>query len=354
MSNEKFISRSENMLHFIEIIVRRRRIFLGVFSLVIFVTIVLLIFTPKQYLAVATILPPPGGGRGSDLMALTGLSSNFLGGSPSSSGDMYQLYKEILQSKRVIYKMLTRNFNIENSGKNVSLLDILDVQDSSHAIRLQMGYKIILNSMLKIEIAFQSKMTKIFIESTEPQLSADIANAFLEELEAFNRETNTKSARENRIFIEGRLEDTSILLENAEEMLRTFRETNKRIENSPHLQLGQGRLVREIRVQEEIFLTLKKEHEMSKIEEVKNLPVIRILDKSVAPISKSKPMRLRAMVFGTFLAGAIALILVFGIEYLYLIYSEDKLSARIQNIFSPLKEDLLSMRNVLSIFKKES
>jgi len=354
MSSENFINRSENLIHFIEIIIRRRRIFLGVFLLVIFATIVLLIFTPTLYIAVATILPPPGGGGDSDLLALTGLSAKYLGGSPSSSGDMYQLYKEILKSKRVIYKMLTRKFNIENSKTTLSLLDILDVQGSSHAIRLERGYKIILSSMLKIKIELESKMTKIFIESTEPQLSADIANTFLEELEAFNKITNTKRATENRIFIEGRLEDTSILLVTAEKKLQIFRETNKRIEKSPQLQLGQGRLAREIRVQEEIFLTLKKEHEMNKIEEVKNLPLIRILDKSVAPISKSKPMRFRVMAFGTFLAGAIALILVFGIEYLVLIYSEDKLAKRIQNIYGPLKDDLSSMRNVLSFFKKES
>ena len=45
---------------------------------------------------------------------------------------------------------------------------------------------------------------------------------------------------------------------NAEEKLKAFRETNKRIENSPQLQLEQGRIAREVRVQEEVYLTLKK------------------------------------------------------------------------------------------------
>ena len=117
------------------------------------------------------------------------------------------------------------------------------------------------------------------------------------------------------MYSKERLVATLSLLEKAEGDLKVLREKNKRIEKSPDLQLEQGRLVREVRVQEEVYLTLKKELEIVKIEEVKSLPTIRVLDEAVAPIIKSKPNRKLIMVVARFLALLLGVAVAFGKEY---------------------------------------
>ena len=108
----------------------------------------------------------------------------------------------------------------------------------------------------------------------------------------------------------------------------------------------QGRLVREVRVQEEVYLTLKKEIEIIKIEEVKSLPLIRVLDEAVAPIIKSKPEGKLIMVVTMFLALVPAVVVAFGKEYFEKIYSNNRHASLIQKIISPLVKDY----NLVKVF----
>jgi hypothetical protein len=59
-------------------------------------------------------------------------------------------------------------------------------------------------------------------------------------------------------------------------------------------------------VQEAVFETLTKEYELAKVQEVKEIPVVKVLDAPNVPDKKSFPPRLLIMLFGTTLALAIA------------------------------------------------
>ena len=78
-------------------------------------------------------------------------------------------------------------------------------------------------------------------------------------------------------------------LNSAEETLRSFRDRNRRIENSPSLQLEQQRLSREVSVLIGVFTTLKQQLETTKIEEVKESDYVIVLDPPEAPLVRSKP-----------------------------------------------------------------
>ena len=66
---------------------------------------------------------------------------------------------------------------------------------------------------------------------------------------------------------------------------------NRRIENSPALQLAQQRLGREVTVLTGVFTTLKQQLETTKIEEVKESDYVIILDPPEIPLIRSKPQR---------------------------------------------------------------
>jgi len=165
------------------------------------------------------------------------------------------------------------------------------------------------------------------------------------ELEQFIIKINTTKAAENTKFIESRLAETLSTLEKKELDLKNYRVSNKRIENSPERQLEQGILLRELKVQEEIYLTLKKEMEISKIEEVKSLPLIQILDQATVPTEKSKPKRRIIMLSGlitSFLLGVLLVVINIQIEN---ITSEEKSSEylkKIKNIFLYDKNKIIS------------
>ena len=79
-----------------------------------------------------------------------------------------------------------------------------------------------------------------------------------------------------REFILKRISAVEDDLENSEETLKRFREQNRQVA-SPALQLEEERLLRDLEIQKGIYLTLKQQLEMTKIEEVQKTSIIQIL-----------------------------------------------------------------------------
>jgi len=65
-------------------------------------------------------------------------------------------------------------------------------------------------------------------------------------------------------------------------------------------------------VEESVFESLTKEYELAKVEEVKEIPTVKVLDSPNIPEKKSFPPRLLITLLGTSFALAIGMTLVFG------------------------------------------
>jgi len=84
-------------------------------------------------------------------------------------------------------------------------------------------------------------------------------------------------------FIEQRIVAVKNDLETSEKNLKSFRERNRQT-SSPALQLELERITREVEIQKNVFLTLKQQYELSKIEEVQEGSVFQILDEPKLPL----------------------------------------------------------------------
>ncbi len=84
------------------------------------------------------------------------------------------------------------------------------------------------------------------------------------------------------------------------------------IRRLPLLGVTYADLYRRTRVQEAVFEALTKEYEMAKVQEVKEIPVVKVLDSPSIPDKKSFPPRLLIMFLGSALAVALATTWVFG------------------------------------------
>jgi capsule polysaccharide export protein KpsE/RkpR len=86
------------------------------------------------------------------------------------------------------------------------------------------------------------------------------------------------------------------------------------IRKLPLLGVAYADLYRRTRVQEAVFESLTKEYELAKVQEVKEIPTVKVLDSPNIPDKKSFPPRLVIMFLGTALAVALAMVRVFGRE----------------------------------------
>jgi capsule polysaccharide export protein KpsE/RkpR len=84
------------------------------------------------------------------------------------------------------------------------------------------------------------------------------------------------------------------------------------IRKLPLLGVTYADLYRRTRVQEAVLEVLTKEYEMAKVQEVKEIPVVKVLDSPNIPDKKSFPPRPLIMLLGTALALALASAWIFG------------------------------------------
>lgn len=166
---------------------------------------------PNIYIATARIMPPPEnsgglagmlGGMG-DLASIAGIS---VGG---SSGE---LYVGMLKSRTISDAIIDR-FNL------------MEVYDQNY--RVKMYEK--LEKIVKVSLGKDDGIISISVEDEDAQRSADIANAYVEELMKLNVKFNLGNAGRQRVFLEERLSIVKRDLANAEEALRSFQKGNNAI-----------------------------------------------------------------------------------------------------------------------------
>jgi len=254
---------------------------------------------PKYYRANAVILPETDKNKLSSMGSLAGLAS--LAGVNVSGGDISRLYPVILTSESVLTEVLQRRYATERFKDSVNLIQYMDMDEGSPAKNLDEAL-IRLKSLMAVSLDVKTSVVSASVEMREPRLAADVLNSTLAEMDRFLREKRSTGATEQRKWIESRLVQVNAELRNAEEALKNFRERNRRVMDSPQLLLEQDRLSREVQIKGTIDLELRKQAEIAKIDEIKQITTINVLDEGREPVKKERPKRATNAVIGFLLA----------------------------------------------------
>ena len=168
--------------------------------------------------------------------------------------------------------------------------------------------------ILAFDQDLKSTFSVIKVTAEDPLFAKELADVVLAELEALNRYFKSQTVREKNTFIENRIASVEGDLEASEQALKDYNERNRQI-SSPALQLEQERLERDVEVQKGIYLTLKQQLELAKIEEVQETSIVQILDKPQIALGPSnKNLKLSIIVAGI-LGMGLGIIIGFGRAY---------------------------------------
>ena len=311
----EFISEdSVSFLDILMVIASRLRIIMS-FTLIFFLMSVIYVqyFAEVKYRSTAKLTSSSG--NSSTNMA-AGLASQFGIDLSSNQKEENWIYPEIVKSRTLARSMLKRKFNTERYGSQKTLLQILTYGNAKPTVGADTLIKAGIGQVIKmIDLDLNGSFYDLTITADEPLFARDIASALIEELIAHQREYNKSKTKETRDFIESRIVDIEEELKLAEEKLKNFRDRNRRIENSPGLQLEQERLFREVSVLKGVFTTLKQQLETTKIEQLKESNYIVVLDPPEAPLSPSEPRKSRIVLLFTVLGLFSGLMIAFVKEY---------------------------------------
>ncbi len=280
-----------------------------------------LFMTVPVYTSTAKIMSASGRSGASQA---SGIAAQFGINLSSGSSDKQWVYPEIIKSRTLARAMLKRKFDTKIYGPQKSLLQILTYGNESPSVGLDTLVKYGINGVIgMISISENGVFYDLSISAPEPVFARDFATALIEELDAHQREYNNAQIRDARQFIEERILQTENELMAAEEDLKVFMDRNRRIENSPALQLAQQRLGREVSVLTGVFSTLKQQFETTKIEELKKLDYVIVLDPPEAPLVRSKPNKRLIVILAGIVGIGLGIILGFLKEYIETIDGKD-------------------------------
>ena len=198
---------------------------------------------------------------------------------------------------------------------SATLLQLLQVGGKNLADSLYRGVAK-LNGLVSIAVNPQTNIVRLSVDSHYPALAAAVANTFVTNLNAFNAQYRQSQGREQRRFVEQRLTDGEQKLQSAEEDLRTFYERNRSWQQSPQLTFEEGRLRRQVEIRQELYLTLQREYEAARMQEVNDTPVITVIDAAAPPAKRSKPQRTLLVVTTLVLGAMVGISWVAGATYL--------------------------------------
>ena len=214
---------------------------------------------------------------------------------------------DVVKSQRIKLSILNKKWHFDELNENMTFPEYWhkddkpgiisrifgEKEENPELIRLKQetdGLKKI-NERITVTESKKTGLITVSVLSEEPKLSKDIVTYIAEALISYINDVQGKRAGENRQFIEERIAEASAQLEKSEESLKSFREENRSIKDSPELQMQLERLMRDAEVNKQVFITLKQQYEIARIEEVKEAPVVNVLDEGREAVEKDWPKR---------------------------------------------------------------
>ena len=221
-----------------------KRVIYAVVGASLLVTLAACLIIRNKYTSTATILPSGPASLTSELKDLAAGSLGELGlGATPSLENVSALYPSILASRMIAERIIKREYKFEHKSKITSLTleEYIDAANLDRAIKA-------LGKIARIAGDRKTGVVSISITTIYPGLSAAVAHAYLEELDNYNVNHRQSTASENEKFTSRRLGEIRAELGQAEDTLRTFKDSNLnfRISNDPGLQLELSRLQREV------------------------------------------------------------------------------------------------------------
>ena len=339
---------SDSVLTLIKPVVDHRASILK-YTFIIAITVTLASFLVRnKYTAAAVILPDidiltaaQKFGSLQDIASSVGFNIGVT--SPS------QLYSDILVSETILRPVIFRRYVTSSSNQPLNLIEFWGYDSDDSLKNYERCLKRLREKVINIDVNKKTGILTLAVETTESTLSSDIVNAMVTQLDVYQRNFRRTNAYEQRKFLDQRMGEVQADLERSENELQDFREKNRRILDSPLLSLQESRLGRSVDVNTALYLELRKQYELVKLDEIKNTPVVQVLDYARITAEKSSPKRLWILILSA--------LCTFCCSSLYYVYADNfrrsiagtKHEQLLSEIQSSLKNDF---NRLISFMKK--
>ena len=303
----------------IKIIIEYKSRLIKIIASVLFLSFLYIYTSEKYYESSITLYP--AGELSDDATLMSSIIAQTAG-----LGEMYSpsyYIPDIIASRTLKESIILNKWHIESDTLN--LIEFWELNNdssffdsffSSHSNKddIYLNNAVdILDDLIIIDES-STGLISVFVYNQNSILASEIANYISKYVDDFVTKQQRKFASQNKVFVEGQLQIALTDLNISEQKLTTFRKKHPITLDTPDLQLERARLMRDIEVNQEVYVTLRQQFEIAKIEESKVRLLVNILDTAKPSIKISHPKSILVIFFGFFIGISFCVIYLFAID----------------------------------------
>ena len=270
------------------VLLRHRRMLLIVPAVTLAIALPVLLILGRTYRADSTFKPQVSEGTTSQL---SGLAAQFGFPLPGASlGDPVKYYSEIAMSREISEQVINSRYRVHTGdapGDTLvgTYIDLYKIRKRTPQAQMRAALTKLRNQVI---VTNNREAGLVYIRTLAkwPELATQMNRRIIDLLDEGNQGRRQSQAAAERRFVEGRVEETRRQLDAAESEVARFLQANRRYQDSPMLALEYARLQRQVELRHQIYTTLSLSYEQARIDEVRNTPLLILID---SPEGSSRP-----------------------------------------------------------------
>jgi len=326
------------------VLLRHRRLLVLLPAAVALTWVVVAFVLPRKYTSEAVFTPSSGSAQ---LSQLAGLAAQFGVNVPQGqTNESPAFYAQLLQSSQLLRSAVETRYRFAESAETDAdtlsgdLVSLLGLEGGD---RPKLVAKTVdkLQDRLSISTDATTGLVTVDVRTRWAALSRDLGRRLLDLVNSFNLETRQSQAAAERRFLQGRVSTVRDSLRTVEDSMQAFLEHNRSYQSSPELQFRYDRLQRRVTLQQQVYTTLAQALEQAKMDQVRNTPVITVVEPPDLPARPDRRHLLIKAVLGLVLGFVVAVLWAFGSEWTVRAWKEEPAEyGEVSELWEDTKGDL--------------
>jgi uncharacterized protein involved in exopolysaccharide biosynthesis len=278
LPSESPVSEDISLLVLARLLLRHWRVLFGAAIVICALVTVLTLLQSRTYTSTAVFMPQAA--EENTISRLSGIAAQFGFRFPTEdAGSSAAFYANLLRSRNVLRDVVLTSYTVEVDGRSAprTLVQLLRIDGDSPEARRDAAVRSIRKN-IRVAIDRETGLVTLDVTTNRASLSAQVAQRMIQLVSAFNMQTRRTRAGAERRFVEERVGEARDSLRLAEDRLQAFLQRNRDYRNSPQLSFEFERLQRGVTMQQQLFTTLMQGYEQARIDEVRNTPVITLVE----------------------------------------------------------------------------
>lgn len=343
---------SFSIFHYVSVLLKKRWLIIGGTLLLCVLAIIYSKLQTPVYTAGASFVPSRAQNMSSRIDASFGVR-DYTTDRFTENLYLVESYIRILSGTNFLERLVDKPFTIAGNNQPITLTEFYGQEGANAEERRYRTIDLVMknlqiNGPRQVTSRTQPMVITVQYTASTPRMAAAVVNLILDELILYNETIQKSTTKSNRKFIEDQLSIAKQQLDKAETDRSNFEKSNTKIA-TPDLQVELDRLKRNVRLQEDVFLSLNRQLELVKITEQEEKATIDIFQRAIPPRSRTSPSYRKNVIIAGFLGLMLFCGLALGLDYLKKIQPKDEKSKELIETFAEVKGDVAKVGRLLGM-----